>query len=222
MAIKESDLYQPVKRFLEDAGYEVYAEVEPKLSGNWNARADVIGYNKPAVCIVEMKTSLSVELIEQAYKWLPHAHYIYVAVPWRKKKVPTFILKLLNNFGIGVLEVNSYGRAVTTQRAKFNRPRHKHDWSRILLPQHQTWVEGGNAGGGYVTPYKLTIERVKQYLSRNPHRWFSMQEILDHCETHYSNPKNSLSKALREFEHAWCETRIEKRKLQYRIKGRSF
>jgi hypothetical protein len=219
MAIKESDLYQPVKRLLEGIGYEVYAEVEVRGA---RGRADIIAYNKPAVCIVEMKTSLSIELIEQAYMWLPYGHYIYVAIPYRKKGMPKFMTKLLSNFGIGVIEVDRYGYARVTVRARFNRPKHKKDWSKILLPQHQTWVEGGTNGGGYVTPYKLTIERVRQYLSRNPHRWFSMQEILDHCETHYSNPKNSLSKALREFEHAWCETRIEKRKLQYRIKGRSF
>lgn len=218
--VKESDLYNPVKKLLQNMGYEVYAEVEPHVPGNWSARADVIGYNKPAVCIVEMKTSLSVEVIEQAYRWLPHAHYIYIAIPSRKKGIPTFVENMLARYGIGIITVNNYMGTRIHLRARFNRPKFKHDWSKLLLPQHQTWVEGGASRGGHVTAYKLTIERVRNYLSRNPHRWFTMDEILSHCETHYANPKNSLSKALREFEHEWCESKLIKRKLAYRIKGK--
>jgi hypothetical protein len=215
--MKESDLYRPVKDALEQLGYEVYAEVE---YGSGGKRADVVGYQHPAVCVVEMKTSLTMDLIEQAYKWLPYAHHIYIAIPARKKDVPSFVSKLLHQFGIGIMQVTPRGRVVVTQRAKFNRPRHASKWKKILRPEHQTWLEGGSQGGGYVTPYKLTIERVRQYLSRNPHRWFTIREILDHCETHYASPKNSLSKALREFEHDWCESKIDDRKLYFRLRGR--
>lgn len=49
--MKESDLHYPVKSLLESLGYLVYAEVEPR--GAYHAgRADVVGYNKPAVALV--------------------------------------------------------------------------------------------------------------------------------------------------------------------------
>jgi hypothetical protein len=215
--MKESDLYHPIKRLLEGLGYTVYAEVEPR--GAYHAgRADVVGYNKPAVAIVEMKTSLSIELVEQAYRWLPYSHYIYIAIPQRKKGVPYFMRKILRDFGVGVIEVSPFGTAYISLEARFNRPRIRINWDKELLPEHQTWVEGGSSSGGHVTPYKLTMNRVRALLSRNPHRWFSIKEILDHCETHYANPKNSLSKALRDFEHDWCETKKEKGKLYFKLK----
>lgn len=220
--MKESDLYKPIKKLLESKGYEVYAEVEPHAVGNWGARADIVATNYPAVTIVEMKTSLSLDLVEQAYSWLPHAHYIYIAIPKRNKAIPSFMLNMLKRYGIGVIEVShKYGTYATiTTPARFNRARMVYpvDWKKVLKPEHKTWVEGGANAGGHVTSYKLTIKGVKDYLRKNPEKWHSMNDILLYCETHYASPKNSLAKALTEFENDWCEVSIIARKRHYRMK----
>lgn len=57
--IKESELFEPVKEWLEEKGYEVFSEVSPRYSGG--KRADIIGRNSRAIAIVELKTTLSLE-----------------------------------------------------------------------------------------------------------------------------------------------------------------
>jgi hypothetical protein len=157
------------------------------------------------------------EVIEQAHRWLPYAHYIYIAIPHRKKGIPNFVERVLNQFGIGLIEVAGIYTHITI-RAKFNRPVRKLKWDKILLPEHQTWAEGGSTGADIVTPYKLTVRRVQAMLKASPNHWFSMNSILEKCDTHYANPKPSLSKALREFEYEWCETKKERGKLLYKYR----
>lgn len=216
--MKETELFKPVKDWLEERGYEVFAEVQA-----WGgARADIIGRNRPVIAAVELKTSLTMELIDQAIKWRAFCHYVYIAIPMRQKPIPAFVRKILIENRIGVLEVDTrYFQSVhVKQPARFNRPYGKtrgsvRTWDELLKEEHKTWVQGGNAGGGYVTPYALTIDRVKRYLQMK-RDWTPLNEILDHCETHYSNPKAGLSQALRNFESDWCEAKIINRRLHYR------
>lgn len=229
---KESDMFPYVKKFLEDSGHTVYSEVERGPGGK---RADVVAVLGPSVTVVEMKTTLSMEVIEQAYYWIGHANYIYIAIPKRKRRISDFVHKFLRSHNIGLLEV-PVGREHLLQPnmsleyymmcipSRFSRMRGRGrsvDWKKILKPEHQTWLEGGSNKGGYVTDYKITIQGVKKFLSIRPKQWFTMAEILHHCETHYSSPKNSLAKALIEFENDWCETKKEGNRRMFRYKGGS-
>ncbi|MCR8860367.1 hypothetical protein NQ113_24665 [Bacillus pseudomycoides] len=223
--LKESDLFEPVKEWLEEQGYEVFSEVSPKYAGN--RRADIIGKHGPAIAIVEMKTSLSLELLDQAYFWKRLGHYIYVAIPRRTKQVPVIIKEFLKKEGIGLLEIDMKSKWIyQREKAKFNRPFYRIHWEEELLLEHKTWLTGGSAGGGYVTTYKLAMEEVKGFLKRqygrdkmektNHEGWRTLKEILDHCETHYSQPKPSLSQALRKYEADWCECKNEKGRVYFR------
>ncbi|WIT25979.1 hypothetical protein [Bacillus phage SPO1L1] len=216
--MKETDLFEPVKNLLEQWGYEVYSEV---LAGQGGRRADIIGYMKPASCVVELKTSLTMELIEQAYRWRNYANYVYIAIPERKKPIPSFVRSILAKEKIGIIEVLSpkYGGQIFAQRAmKASFQRNKSmEWQKVLKPEHKTWLAGGSNEGGYVTPYKLTMERIKESLYSNK-EWVSLTHIVKSCETHYSNPRNGVSQALREFEYPWCESTKIGGKLHFRMK----
>lgn len=59
--MKESDLYEPIKQWLESKGYKVYSEVTPYGSA---ARADVVGVCDKDTVVVELKLSLSLELLD--------------------------------------------------------------------------------------------------------------------------------------------------------------
>jgi hypothetical protein len=227
--MNESDLFEPVKHWLEEKEYEVFSEVTLKYG---RGRADIVARRSPAIAVVELKTTLSLELLEQAYRWKSHAHYIYVAIPRRKKSVPKIITDFFRKEKIGLLEVSLFrtgGNIYEMIPARFNRPfLNNIDWSKELLPEHKTFLPGGSAGGGYVTPYKLTINRVKEFLRRrfewnrngwDPEGWVTITQILDECETHYAAPKNSLAKALIDFENSWCETKKEKGRLYFRYKN---
>ena len=225
--VKETDLYEPVKGWLEERGYEVYPEVTFGYGAN---RADIVAiHDKKIITVVEMKTALSLELIAQAVAWKGYAHYRYVAVP-KPQDFNWYALNLLEREGIGLITVNfkGYGITVDPQSSAYHATRYPQPQldRRIntkfldsVSPLHQTiGIEGGHNGGGYLTPYKKTIMGVREYLERRLGRWSTMDDILKHCGTHYSTPKPSLSKALREFETEWCECQVIDRKLHFRYK----
>lgn len=236
MALRETDLFEPVKQWLEKRGWEVYSEVEA-----YAGRADIVAKQHPVYGVVEMKTSLTHELVDQALRWLNYAHYVWIAIPARKKHFPYYLRQLFEEKGIGVLEVyfsKYYLPADAPDNhtcqcylpARYNRPvvnglkkTSWKTWPEILREEHKTWLTGGSNGGGYVTPYKLTMRDVKEYLRResyftayltpplegddDPRGWVSIDKILEHCETHYARPKPSLVNALMKFEKDWCEAR---------------
>ena len=216
--MKETDLFPPLKTWLESAGYEVFAEVQ---SGQGGTRADIVAIQKPIITIVEMKVTLSLDLIGQAVRWKRLANYVFVAVPRsHKRSTSDYACQLLRQEGIGLLEVD--GPNVYKKFApKFNR-RISNQMRDTLVEQH-TDLPGGHAGGGYVTPYKLTIDRVKKYLENESRwsdngGWTSMAQILKYCETHYCSPKASLAAAMKGFEAKHFESRLENRKLQFRLR----
>lgn len=100
-AIKETDLYEPVKALLEGQGYEVKAEI---------GAADVVavrGAEDPV--IVELKTSFSLSLLHQAVERQSITDHVYVAVPrWKgaaQYKAFKGNLSLARRLGLGVLTV---------------------------------------------------------------------------------------------------------------------
>lgn len=218
--MRETDLFYPVKAWLEERGYDVYTEVESKYTGG---RADIVAVAGPAVTVVEMKLTLSLDLIAQAVRWKPFVNYVFIAVPQsRHRKIHGYADIFLRREGIGLLEVRDYGHFTDVRarlEARFNRRVNDHI-RKSLVPQHKE-LPGGHAGGGYVTPYRITIDRVKQYLRsvKKNDGWVTIKDILDHCETHYAAPKPSLSKALTSFENDWCETKKEGGKLWFRMKN---
>lgn len=220
--MKETDLFPPLKEWLENAGYEVFTEVQSGQGGN---RADIVAVQKPIITIVEMKVTLSLDLIGQAVRWKPYANFIYVAVPRSKSRhYNDYAQQLLEREGIGLLEVDEAGRrgshVANYIKPKFNR-RISNQMRETLVAQHKD-LPGGHSGGGYVTPYKLTIDRVKEFLGswsiERSGGWATMAEILQHCETHYCSPKASLAAAMKGFESRHFESKIMNRKLHFRLK----
>ena len=78
-AIRETDLGPPVLRWLAEHGWTTYQEVDA-----WAGRADIVATCGRLLAVVEMKTSLSFELLYQAQRWRGVAHLVWVAVPMAK------------------------------------------------------------------------------------------------------------------------------------------
>lgn len=219
--MKETDLFPPLKIWLEERSYEVFTEVQSSYTGG---RADIVAVSGPVVSVVEMKTSLSLELIGQAMRWRPFANFIYIAIPYSTRRTH-LAQEILRKEGIGLLQVDlmhRYGKSVFNPlRANFNRRINNH--IRESLVEDHKILAGGHAGGGYVTKYSQTIKRVKEFLNSWHVRtqqdgWATMAQILDHCETHYSSPKASLAAAMKGWESEFFETKVENRKLHFRLK----
>lgn len=97
---KETELYPPIKAFLEAQGYEVKGEVGP---------ADIVARrgDEPPV-IVELKLGFSLALLHQAVDRLAISDSVYVAVPaGGKAKALKANVKLARRLGLGVLTVRS-------------------------------------------------------------------------------------------------------------------
>jgi hypothetical protein len=109
----ESDLYPPVKAFLERQGYTVKAEVDG---------CDVVACrgDEPPV-IVELKRAFNVELLLQAVDRQRLSDAVYVAVPDDRRlakrtlvqRSPAEIVRLVRLLGLGLLLVRLRARGAT-------------------------------------------------------------------------------------------------------------
>ena len=100
--MKESDLYLPLKRFLESQNYEVKGEVQ-----DCDAVA-VRGTEAPVV--VELKLSLNLNVVLQAVDRLSLTSKVYIGIPKQCKilnRSRKHIIKLLRMLGLGLLVIDS-------------------------------------------------------------------------------------------------------------------
>lgn len=236
--MKESELYEPVKKFLLqnlDCD-DVYAEVE---------NHDVLATCGAINIIVEMKTRLSFKLLDQAKNSLRSAEYVYIAVPRTKNHGDLFFIQqeFLRPNGIGFLQVYENPSYKENPEHDFQRERYKinvlnparycslrrkymqdnkeknyyHDIRHSLKPFHKENI-GGVKGGVSTTNYSNTIEKVKDFLSLNG--WSTVEEILEDVDTHYARPKPSLVATLQESWNAnWISIKIENGKRYFNIKA---
>jgi len=99
--MQETELYPPVKAFLEAAGYEVKAEIGP---------ADVMGVRDGGEpVLVELKTAFSLALFHQGIARLAVSDLVYVAVPrgqgQRFARALVENTRLARRLGLGLMTV---------------------------------------------------------------------------------------------------------------------
>ena len=168
MGQRETDLYAPVKAFLEAQGYEVKAEV---------GAADVVAVRdeEPPV-IVELKTGFSLSLFHQAVDRLSLTDTVYVAVPRKTGKPFLKALKenktLCRRLGLGLLTVRlSDGLVEPHLDPGPYAPRKSKNRATRLLREFARRVGDPNTGGqtrvGLVTAYRQDALRCAEVLSRD-------------------------------------------------------
>jgi hypothetical protein len=70
--LQEVDLYKPIQRYFSREGYEVYGEVRD---------CDMVAVKEDELVIVELKLTLSVDLLIQAAKRQKLTNQVYIAIP---------------------------------------------------------------------------------------------------------------------------------------------
>ncbi|MEM9700776.1 MAG: DUF2161 family putative PD-(D/E)XK-type phosphodiesterase [Pseudomonadota bacterium] len=163
-AISETDLYAPVKAWLEALGYQVKAEV---------GAADVVALRDGEVpLIVELKTGFSLTLLQQAVARQAVTDAVYVAVPrwvgkagWRAFKGN---IGLCRRLGLGVLSVRLADGVVQVHCDPVPfQPRKSKRKREALLREFALRQGDPNAGGTrgkIVTAYRQDAERLVAYL----------------------------------------------------------
>ena len=164
--ISETDLYAPVKALLERQGYVVKAEV---------GAVDVVGRrgDEPPV-IVELKTSFSLTLLQQAVARLAITDNVYVCVPRQSGRASWKALqanvKLCRRLGIGVITVRlSDGFTETLADPGPYTPRKSPNKAKALLREFDRLRGDPNVGGatrqGIVTGYRQDAIACAEFLA---------------------------------------------------------
>ncbi|MGB4649397.1 MAG: DUF2161 family putative PD-(D/E)XK-type phosphodiesterase [Acetivibrionales bacterium] len=99
--IHETDLYEPIREYLEELGYEVQGEVKG---------CDLAAVMGDDLIVVEMKTSFNLKLLSQAVKRQRVTDSVYVAIPYPKGGKRTAAWRdmciLLRRLEIGLITVD--------------------------------------------------------------------------------------------------------------------
>ena len=155
----ETDLYLPVKRFLEAQGYDVKAEI-----GDCDVLA-VRGEEPPV--IVELKTGFNLQLLLQGIDRQAVTDTVYLAIPEPKRSLPSDILRLCKRLGLGLLVVNRDWVEAYLDPAPYQ-PRKAPRRKAVLLKEFQRRVGDPNSGGSskrpLVTAYRQDALRCVKFL----------------------------------------------------------
>ncbi len=165
---RETDLYDPIKRFLEGQGYEVKGEI---------GKVDVVacrGDETPV--LVELKTTFSLSLFHQAVERLSVSDIVYMAVPHKPGRVFARSVKrnaaLCRRLGIGLITVRLKDGLVQVHVDPGPyRPRVSVQKKTRLLKEFAKRVGDPNSGGatrqGLITAYRQDALRCLIHLDRN-------------------------------------------------------
>lgn len=198
MGASETAIAAPVVAWLEDLGWQVYREVH-----TGGQRPDIVAVKGPLIWVVEAKTSLSLQLLDQVCWWISQANFVSIATPHHKAL--RFLGGYLREQGIGEFEVR-----LGMQGSKWDLPcadeKHRAGFRRIVdqrtlrasLHPDQLSQTAGMKGGGYSTPFSRTCENLRDFLRANPRA--SLKTAIDGIKHHYATPssaRNSLAHWIR-------------------------
>jgi hypothetical protein len=160
--MSETELYLPIKSFLEAQGFDVKAEVKS---------CDVVavrGDETPV--IIELKAALNLQLFYQAVDRLAITDLVYIAVPRPKRGVPSEAVKLCKRIGIGLLLVSASGSVDVLADPTPYSPRQNKKRRQGLLNEFRTRVGDHNIGGSrgkeLMTAYRQDALRCALHLAR--------------------------------------------------------
>lgn len=177
--MKETDLFEPIKKYLESLKYDVYQEVKG---------IDVVGINRHTgnVVLIEMKLVFNVKVILQVLKnksFYPDADH-YIAIP--KENINDFTksdwdkIDLLNYTGkqIGILGVNVpydkvraiRGGGITTQNAYST-------FHKACTDLHKEKTAGAKTGDT-LTERQIIIDRVYKVLTVMPNNKCNVDDLI--------------------------------------------
>jgi hypothetical protein len=159
----ETDLYLPIKAFLESQGYTVKSEVNS---------CDVVAMrgDDPPV-IVELKTGLTLQLFYQAMDRLTLTDAVYIAIARPKRAVPSDAVKLTKRLGLGLIVVSKSGSVEVIADPASYIPRQNAKRKSALLKEFRHRQGDPNTGGStktkLMTAYKQDALRCLAHLNVN-------------------------------------------------------
>ncbi len=197
--MKESELFLPLKNYLQGQGYSVYSEVK---------HCDLVASMDDELVVIELKTRMSLKLVMQAVRRQESADSVYVALPLSGAKTyPSdyrSLKALLRRLGIGLIFVRSIRSGTRIEVAfhpgdeqRRSRPSMRRAIVREIDGRYAEFNKAGEpvviekisaykqlallalshtAAAGEVSPQNLVRtglpEKVRDVLYRNVYGWF--------------------------------------------------
>ncbi len=170
MKKKETDLYQPVKNFLEKAGYSVKAEVKS---------CDIVAMKNDEIVIIELKLSFNLELIFQIIDRQKKCDTVYAALPlpedYFKNSKWKSVKNLLRRLNAGLIFVSDNGNVqIVFHPADFDSKKSrsanmKH--RRAIINEFESRSFDGNTGGStrkkLMTAYRESCVKIAAFLKKH-------------------------------------------------------
>lgn len=103
--VQETDLYRPIQTLFATEGYEVYGEVKD---------CDMVGVKGEELVVIELKLTLSVDLLIQAAKRQRLTDQVYIAIPKPKHRLNSRKwadkCHLIRRLELGLIVVSGLGK----------------------------------------------------------------------------------------------------------------
>ncbi|MDF2798416.1 MAG: hypothetical protein K0R85_1160 [Devosia sp.] len=177
----ESDLYPPLKRFMEQQGFTVKGEVNG---------CDLLGVREgepPVLVVCELKLSFNLELVLQGVDRAPACDEVWLAARLSKagrgREADARYRNLCRRLGFGLLGVSASG-AVEVLVAPFAAtPRRNPKRRSRLLDEHRRRIGDPNKGGGnrqpIMTAYRQDCIACARALLEGPQSPKQLRTIVD-------------------------------------------
>lgn len=174
--VKETEIYNPIRRFLETEGYHIKAEVN---------HVDVYGIKDNLTITVELKTQISLKLIYQALERKKVADSVFIGVPEDAVKSHGKDMKhlrhLLTKLGIGVIVVRANEAYVLLEADQSSVKKRTNVKKRQVIKefnQRENHQNIGGTKGKKITAYKEQVIRVAYMLRKM--KSASPKDLMEH------------------------------------------
>jgi hypothetical protein len=169
MKIQESDLYLPIKQYLEHQGYSIYGEVH---------NCDITAKKGDELILIELKTHFSIALLMQATQRQEVSNSVYVAVPVpHNRRNPNHfrgMCKLLKRLELGLILVRFLKTKTKVELISHpdqSRRRKNSKKRRAIIREIDGRFKDYNTGGTpsteeRITAYKQNAIQIAAYLDR--------------------------------------------------------
>lgn len=176
--LTETEVAKFVIGYLAGLHWEVFQEVTGQ-----QGRADIVARQSSIIWIVEVKTRFGLPVIEQAKRWIPHAHRVSVATPTWPGEFGSEVCRL---FGVGIIgTAPQYSDGSGTKELLAPRLNRK-PWNMPnLCEEHKTYAEAGTNGGGYFTPFRRTIRIIEEEVRLHP--GIRLKDLVEKVDHHYAS-----------------------------------
>ncbi|PLS17363.1 hypothetical protein CVD28_12415 [Bacillus sp. M6-12] len=170
--ILETDLYEPIRNYFTEKGYDVYAEVK---------HCDITAVKENELIIVEMKLNLTVDLLVQAAKRQRITDLVYIAIPRPKYRLGSKkwndICHLIRRLELGLILVSFQKSGISMEIAISPGPfdrlksmqynRKKRDFIIAEIDgRNGDYNIGGSSKTKIITAYKETCIQIACLLER--------------------------------------------------------